>query len=120
MNKGLIMKPNQKGMECWVDLAHAYEWKNKTATYDTNSARSRMEYITTYAGCPMHWITKMQTEIALSTTEAEYIAFSQFMSEFLPIIWLLEEARHQGIPILCAKPKVHCKFFEMIKQVQLK
>jgi len=29
----------------------------------------------------------MQTEIALSTTEAEYIALSQAMREVLPIIW---------------------------------
>jgi hypothetical protein len=40
-----------------------------------------MGYIITYAGCPMHWSSKMQTEIALSTTEAEYIALSQAMRE---------------------------------------
>ena len=61
-------------MECWVDAAHASEWNNKTASSDPSTARSRMGYIFTYAGCPMHWSSKMQTEIALSTTEAEYIA----------------------------------------------
>jgi len=60
----------------------------------------------------MHWTSKMQTEIALSTTEAEYIALSQAMREVLPIIWLMEEARHQGIPVLNATPKIHCKVFE--------
>jgi hypothetical protein len=49
-----------------------------------------MGYIITYAGCPMHWSSKMQTEIALSTTEAEYVALSQAMREVLPIIWLME------------------------------
>jgi hypothetical protein len=34
------------------------------------------------------------------------------MREALPIIWLLEEARHQGIPILNIKPNVHCKVFK--------
>ncbi len=111
-DKGLIMKPNHEGMECWVDAAHASEWNNKTASDDSSSARSRMGYIITYAGCPMHWTSKMQTEIALSTTEAEYIALSQSMREVLPIIWLLEEARQFGIPVLNAKPKVHCKVFE--------
>jgi len=111
-DKGLIMRPNQEGMECWVDAAHASEWNNKTASDDSSSARSRMGYIITYAGCPMHWTSKMQTEIALSTTEAEYIALSQSMREVLPIIWLLEEARQFGIPVLNAKPKVHCKVFE--------
>jgi len=111
-DKGLIMKPNQEGMECWVDAAHAFEWNNKTASSDPSRARSSMGYIITYAGCPMHWSSKMQTEIALSTTEAEYIALSQAMREVLPITWLMEEAKQQGIPVLNATPKVHCKVFE--------
>jgi hypothetical protein len=106
------MKPNQEGMECWVDTAHASEWNNKTASSDPNTARSRMGYIITYAGCPMHWSSKMQTEIVLSTTEAEYIALSQAMREVLPIIWLMEEAKQLGVPVLNATPKVHCKVFE--------
>jgi hypothetical protein len=52
-DKGLTMKPNQEGMECWVDAAHASEWNNKTASSDPSTARSRMGYIITYAGCPM-------------------------------------------------------------------
>jgi hypothetical protein len=95
--KGLIMKPNQEGMNCWVDASNASEWNNKTASSGPNTARSRMGYIITYAGFPMHWSSKMQTEIALSTTEAEYIALSQAMREVLPIIWLMEEAKQKGI-----------------------
>jgi len=106
------MKPNQEGMECWVDAAHATEWNSKTASNDSNTARSQMGYLITYAGCPMHWISKMQTEIALSTMEAEYIALSQSMREVLPIMWLMEEAGQQGIAMLNAKPKIHCKVFE--------
>jgi hypothetical protein len=71
-----------------------------------------MGYVITYAECPMHWSSKMQTEIALSTTEAEHIALSQAMREVLPIIWLMEEARQQGIPVLHARPKIHCNAFE--------
>ncbi len=44
----------------------------------------------------MIWASKMQTEIALSSTEAEYIALSQSMREVLPIMWLLEEAQEQN------------------------
>ncbi len=25
------MKPSKNGMECWVDVAHASEWSDKTA-----------------------------------------------------------------------------------------
>jgi hypothetical protein len=110
--KGLIMRPNQEGMVCWVDTAHASEWNNKTASNDPNTAISRMGCIKTYAGCPKHRSSKMQTEIALSTTEAKYIALSQAMREVLPIIWLMKEAREQGIPVLNATPRIHCKVFE--------
>ncbi len=34
------------------------------------------------------------------------------MREVLPIIWLMEEARKQDIPVLNATPKIHCKVFE--------
>jgi hypothetical protein len=34
------------------------------------------------------------------------------MRGILPIIWVLEEARHQGIPILNAKSEEHCKVFK--------
>jgi hypothetical protein len=95
-DKGLIMKPNKEGMECWVDNSHASEWSNKSAADDLNTARSRMGYVITYAGSPMHWASKMQTEIALST-EAEYIALSQSMREVIPIMWLLQEAADRGI-----------------------
>jgi hypothetical protein len=64
-DKGLIMKSNHEGMECWVDAAHAFEWNSKTASSDPSTARSKMDYIITYAGCPMDWSSKMQTEIAL-------------------------------------------------------
>ena len=111
-DKGLIMTPNKEGMDCWVDASHASEWSNKSSTDDPNTARSRMGYVITYAGCPMHWASKMQTEIALSSTEAEYIALSQAMREVIPIIWLLQEASDQGISFNNSKPKVHCTIFE--------
>jgi hypothetical protein len=93
-DKGLIMKPNHEGMECWVNAAHASEWNNKTASSDPSTARSRMGYIITYAGFPVHWSSKMQIEIALSTTEAEYMALSKAMREELAIIWLMEGAKY--------------------------
>jgi hypothetical protein len=60
----------------------------------------------------MHWASKIQTEITLSTTEAEYIALSQSMWEVLPIMWLLQEAHDHGIPVLTNPLKIHCKVFE--------
>ncbi len=36
----------------------------------------RTGYVIQYAGCPIYWQSKLQTEIALSTAEAKYIALS--------------------------------------------
>jgi hypothetical protein len=44
-----------------------------------------------YAGCPITWLSKLQTEIALSTTEAECIALSQAMREVIPFMNLMQE-----------------------------
>jgi hypothetical protein len=58
---------------------------------------SRSGYIITYCGCPIHWASKLQTEIALSTTESEYIALSLATRELLPIRRLLEELHNHSL-----------------------
>jgi hypothetical protein len=50
----------------------------------------------------------MQTEIALSSTEAEYIALSQSMREVLPLMVLIEEAQERGIQMSAKPCKIHC------------
>jgi hypothetical protein len=45
----------------------------------------------TLGGCPIQWNSKLQTKIALSTTESEYIALSQAMRELIPLQRLLLE-----------------------------
>ena len=55
----------------------------------------------------------MQTEIALSTTEAEYVALSQSLREVIPMMALLEEAMAHGVPLpkSGAKANVRCSAF---------
>ena len=43
------------------------------------------------ANCPFVWVSKLQTEIALSTLHAEYVALSQSLREFLPLKDLVKE-----------------------------
>ena len=45
-----------------------------------------MCYLISYANCPIIWAIRLQTEIALSMTEAKYIAPSQAMRDFLPSV----------------------------------
>jgi hypothetical protein len=51
----------------------------------------RTGYVIQYAGCPIYWQGKLQTEIALSTAEAKYIALSQALRETLPMTNLMKE-----------------------------
>ena len=45
-----------------------------------------------YRGAPfLLWVSKMQTQIALSTMEAEYITLSQSMRDLIPIREVLKE-----------------------------
>ena len=58
------------------------------------------------------WCSKLQMQIALSTTEAEYIALSQSLRDTIPLMQLLEEIKSHGHRTLSMTPKVHCKAFE--------
>ena len=54
----------------------------------------------------------MQPLVALSTTEAEYIALSSALREVIAIMNLLTELRANGFPALHAMPHVICRVFE--------
>ena len=64
-----------------------------------------------YAGCPILWCLKLQTEIALSMAEAEYIALSQAMRQVILMMNIITEISCV-FDIYVPKPEVHCKVFE--------
>jgi len=59
----------------------------------------------------MFWQNKLQTEIALSTAEAEYIALSQALRETLPVSNLMHEM-DVIFPFYLPKPKFVLKVHE--------
>lgn len=65
----------------------------------------------TYANCPLYWQSKLQSEIALSTTEAEYIALSQALREIIPLINLLSEVK-KHFELGEKLPEIKCRLFE--------
>ena len=74
--QGIIVKPDKsKGFECYVDADFAGGFSKAEST-DPTSCLSQTGYVIMYANCPILWSSKMQSIIALSTTEAEYIALS--------------------------------------------
>jgi hypothetical protein len=54
----------------------------------------------------------LQTQVALSTTAAEYIAMSQSLQDVLPIMFLVQEIHEKGFQVICTKPYIYCKVFE--------
>jgi Reverse transcriptase (RNA-dependent DNA polymerase) len=90
-DKGLIMSPTgDLGVDCYVDADFAGLWLQEDQQ-DPLSVKSRTGYLISIGGCPLTWTSKLQTEVALSTMEAEYIALSQSMRELLPIRELVRE-----------------------------
>jgi hypothetical protein len=82
------------------------------ATHDPSTAKSRSGWIIFYTGCPIIWASKLQSQVALSTTEAEYIALSMSLRDVLLITFLLEEMRERNFQVICTAPHVYCKVFE--------
>ena len=64
-----------------------------------------------YCGCPLIWFSKLQKEIALSTTESEYIDLSQSMREVILILNMINEIAPIFGTIQSAT-KMRCRLFE--------
>ena len=111
-DKGIIYNPMEQSFECHVDADFAGNWDRQEAPDDPDTARSRSGYVITYAGCPLLWASKLQTQIALSTTEAEYIALSTALRDTIPLMELIKEMREHGFDITQTKPQFHCRVFE--------
>jgi hypothetical protein len=79
-----------KGLNCYVDADFAGLWGHEDEQ-DPVSVKSRTGFTLTLFGCPIISQSKLQAEITLSSTAAEYVAFSMAMREVLPMRALLQE-----------------------------
>jgi hypothetical protein len=88
---GTIFRPdNSMKVDGYVDADFAGIWKAEH-DQDPICAKSRTGYMIKFCNVPVLWVSKMQTQIALSTMEAEYIALSQSMRDLIPICEALKE-----------------------------
>ena len=105
MTKGLILNPNNKHeIDCFVDSDFAGQY-NQYNDQDPNSTKSRSGYVILYQGCPTLWVSKMQTQCALSTMESEYLALSQAMRDLIPVREILKEIMGMVFKKVEAVPK---------------
>jgi len=91
MDKGMVIKPNSLDeLNCYVDSDFAGLYP-VCPDQDPSSTKSRTGYVIFYQGCPVLWVSKMQTQCALSTMESEYLALSQSMRDLIPLREILKE-----------------------------
>ena len=75
------MKPDtEKGIKCYA-YANFAGGHNQEEDKDPGLILSRKGYMITYYNCQIIWEIRLQKDIALSTTEAEYIAIFQAMRD---------------------------------------
>jgi hypothetical protein len=112
VERGIIIRPTKHSFQVWVDADFAGLWDKETAMNKPVTAKSRTGYVVTYGGCPIIWASQFQSEIALSTTEAEYLAMSTALRNTIPLIRLVEEIRDKLQLPMQTVPEVLCKVFE--------
>jgi hypothetical protein len=111
-DKGIILNPKDHSFDCWVDADFVGNWDRVNADVDPSTAKSRTGFIITYAACPVVWGSKLQSDVALSTTESEYSAVSTSLREVIHLMQLIDEVKTIGWKTFEGKPTVHCKVFE--------
>jgi hypothetical protein len=96
-DKGLILHPTKTfTLDMYVDADFAGMWHHEHYALREN-VLSRTVYIITFCGCPIHWDSKLQSEIALSTTESECIAFSMANRDLLPLRCIPQEINQHSL-----------------------
>jgi hypothetical protein len=91
VERGIIYNfDKSKGLEVYADMDFAGGWSAADSD-NADNVLSRTSFVICYANCPIIWCSKLQTEIALSTPETEYIAMSHALHETIPIQNLIKE-----------------------------
>ena len=77
-------------MDCYADAYFSGLWGHEDPQ-DPICARSRTGFVVTFANCPLLWMSKLQTEIVLSTLHSESVALSHSVRALLPLKSLIKE-----------------------------
>jgi hypothetical protein len=90
-DKGLLLTPTTTfALDTYVDADFAGRW-HREFSHLRDNVLSRTGYVITFCGCPVSWTSKLQSEIAVSTTESEYIALSSATRDILPLPRILQD-----------------------------
>lgn len=83
INDGIFFENNSDiNLKCYTDSDYAGDRENRHSTSG---------YVVTFAGGPISWFSRKQSIVALSTTEAEYVAACEGVKELKWLQRLLDE-----------------------------
>jgi hypothetical protein len=89
MDKGLLLLPTTLGStfstDVYVDADFAGGWGYEDPN-DPVSVKSRTGFLVEIMGYPIQWTSKLQTNIATSTMEAEHTALSIALRAAIPLL----------------------------------
>ncbi len=107
-NHGLIMKPSSGVLKIDAysdaDFAGMYGYERHD---DPSCVKSQTGYVIDVANCPVMWQSKLQTETALSTMEAEIVAITHCACELIPIMQMVKFLGPAvGVPVDCTSMHV--------------
>ena len=84
-DNGLVFNTSNKlVVDCYADADFAGLWGHEYPQ-DPIYARSRTGFVVTFSNCSLSWVSKLQTEIALSTLHYGCMALSHSIRELLPL-----------------------------------
>ena len=85
-----MCKPGTLVVDCYADADFAGLWGHEDPQGPI-FAKSRTGFVVTFDNCPILWVSKLQTEIALSTLNSKYVALSHSVRALLPMKILIKE-----------------------------
>ena len=91
LDRGMIMTPtDDPRVDCYPDADFAGLYGHEKSD-DPHCARIRTGYVISAFGCPIVWRSNLQSAIALSTMEAEYVALSTACKDLIPVIGIVRD-----------------------------
>jgi hypothetical protein len=102
--QGIILNTKQGTFNCWFYASHTGEWI-KGEDQDTMQQNNALAIS---SGLLAIHSSKLQTPIALSSTEAEYIALTTATREILSLPEFRKEAKSNDTPIDISDAAIHC------------
>ena len=86
----LLQPAHELTIDCFVDVDFAGQWNVKDP-HDPLCVKSWTGYVLMVGKCPVHWVSKLQSEVAVSMMEAEYVALGTAMQDLIPLQTLVSE-----------------------------